>query len=131
MTGRQITTLRIVLALLAALPGAGDAAVPGHLAAPDAPRLEDPDRLVAQFLAAVDRGELVVFGHTLSRAMLDPARVEYSYDLATRSTRIRVHAALFAPLPVPGRTNCEVRAVSAVIQGGRITEIESHVWLEE
>jgi hypothetical protein len=104
--------------------------VPRHLITADAPPLEAPDTLVQRYLEAVDRGELKLFGHTLSRAMIVPVRVEYAYELSERTTRIRIHANLKAPLPLPGQPDCRVLAVSAVMEDGQITEIESHVWIE-
>ena len=122
----------IAAALLLAAPlAAGHAAVdvPGHLIDPGRPRLEDPDRLVQGFLEAVERGELKVFGRVLDRAMIVPARVEYVYELSTRTTRVKVHADLTQPLPVPDHPDCQVRSVSAVLEDGAIVETESHVWI--
>lgn len=104
--------------------------VPRHLITADAPPLEAPDTLVQRYLDAVDRGELKLLGHTLSRTMIVPIRVEYAYELSERTTRIRIHANLKAPLPLPGQPNCRGLAVSAVMEDGQITEIESHVWIE-
>jgi hypothetical protein len=104
--------------------------IPRHLITADTPRLEAPDTLVERYLEAVDRGELQLFGHTLSRAMIVPVRVEYAYELSDRTTRIRIHSNLKTPLPVPGQPDCRVLAVSAVMEDGQITEIESHVWIE-
>src|SRR5690606_6063577 len=96
----------------------------------DTPSLEAPDTLVHRYLEAVDRGELQLFGHTLNRAMIVPVRVEYVYELSDRTTRVRIHSNLKAPLAVPGQPDCRVLAVSAVMEDGQITEIESHVWIE-
>lgn len=62
--------------------------------------------------------------------MIVPARVEYVYELSSRATRIRVHSNLKQPLPVPGRPDCQILSVSAVMEDGHITEIESHVWIK-
>lgn len=125
----------LLLALLACAPlqtGAFAAVpVPRHLIDPAAPRIDDPDTLVQQYLAAVERGELVVFGTALDRTAIVPVRVEYIYQLASRSMQIRVHALLKTALPVPGHRNCAVLAVSATLENGSITEIESHVRVRE
>ena len=104
--------------------------VPKHLIDPDMPRMEDPGDLVDRFLQAVDRGELKVFGQTIDRPMLVPVRVEYVYELADRAMRIKVYSNLTAPLPVPGQDDCRILGVSAVMEDGSITEIESHVWMK-
>jgi hypothetical protein len=120
-----------VLLLGAAAPDTVQAAVsvPKHLISPDTPRIEDPDSLIHRYLQAVDRGELVIFGHTLARSMITPVRIEYVYELSTRTTRIQIHSNLNAPLPVPGQGGCQILAVSAVMEDGHIVEIKSHVWV--
>lgn len=120
----------IVLGAAGTEPVQASLPVPQHLITPDAPSLEAPDTLVHRYLEAVDRGELKVFGHTLSRAMIVPVRVEYTYELSDRTTRIRIHSDLKAPLPLPGQPDFRVLEVSAVMEDGQITEIESHVWIE-
>ena len=104
--------------------------VPKHLIDPDMPRIEDPGSLVDRFLQAVDRGELQVFGQRLDRSMIVPVRVEYVYALADRTMRIKVYSNLNAPMPVPGQDDCRILGVSAVMEEGTITEIESHVWVK-
>lgn len=105
--------------------------VPRHLIDPGVPKIDDPDTLVQQYLDAVDHGELTVFGTRLERTMLVPVRVEYVYDLASRTMLIKVHAHLKTPLPVPGRSDCRILSVSATLEDGSIAEIESHVWIRE
>jgi len=119
----------LVLFMLAALLDAGHAAlnVPG-LIDPERPRFDDPDNLVHDYLKAVDRGELMVFGRRLDRAMIIPARVEYVYELSSRTTRIRIHSKLKEPMPVPNQPDCQVRSVTVEFEGGNIIETESHVW---
>ncbi|MDO9467078.1 MAG: hypothetical protein Q7J36_07235 [Thiobacillus sp.] len=104
--------------------------VPKHLIDPGLPRIEDPGKLVDRFLQAVDRGELTVFGQTIARAMIVPVRIEYVYELADRAMRIKIYSNLNAPLPVPGQDDCRILGVSAVMEDGSITEIESHVWMK-
>jgi len=121
-----------MLLLCAAAPDAVQAAVsaPKHLISPDTPRIEDPDNLIHHYLQAVDRGELVIFGHKLDRSMIVPVRIEYVYELSSRTTRIKVHANLKVPLPVPGQGDCQILAVGAFMEDGHIVEIESHVWVK-
>jgi hypothetical protein len=104
--------------------------VPKHLINPSIPKIEDPDSVVHRYLEAVDRGELEIFGQKVDRAMIVPTRVEYAYDLSSRETQIRVHANLKEPLPVPGRLDCQILSVSASLEDGHITVIESHVWMK-
>ena len=120
------------LLLCGAAPDAVQASVATakHLINLDRPEIEAPDPLVERYLEAVDRGELTLFGLTLARAMIVPARVEYVYDLFSRTTRIKVYSNLKAPLPVPGQPDCQILGVSAVMEDGQITEIESHVWMK-
>lgn len=133
--GRPASLLQAVMAVLLLSATAIESVrasmpVPKHLIDPDIPRMEDPGDLVDRFLQAVDRGELKVFGQTIDRPMLVPVRVEYVYELADRAMRIKVYSNLTAPLPVPGQDDCRILGVSAVMEGGSITEIESHVWLK-
>lgn len=102
----------------------------GHLLDTGAPRIEDPERLVQVFLQAVDRGELILFGRRVDRAMLMPRRVEYVYELSSRTTRAKIHARLKVPIPVPERKDCKVQSVTVVLDDGRIIETESHIWME-
>jgi len=120
------------LLLFAAAIGTVQASVPAskHLSNLDGPEIENPDTLVGQFLEALDRGELKLFGQTLDRSMVVPVRIEYVFELLSRTTRIKVHSNLKQPLPVPGQPDCRVLGVSAVMEGGTITEIESHVWVK-
>jgi hypothetical protein len=45
-----------------------------------------------------------------------------------RAPGLRIHFNLNAPLP--GQPDCRILGVSAVMEDGQITEIESHVWIE-
>jgi len=121
-----------VLLLCAAAPDAVQASlpVPKHPISLDRPEFENPDTLVDRYLEAVERGELKLFGLTLARAMIVPARIEYVYDLFSRTTRIKVYSNLKEPLPVPGQSDCQILGVSAVMEDGQITGIESHVWMK-
>lgn len=135
LQGRPARLLQAVFAVLLLSATAIEsvrASVPvaKHLIDPGMPRIEDPGDLVDRFLQAVDRGELKVFGQTIDRPMLVPVRVEYVYELADRAMRIKVYSNLTAPLPVPGQDDCRILGVSAVMEDGSITEIESHVWMK-
>jgi hypothetical protein len=132
LRGGFMKSVFALLLLCAAVPATALASVPvpRHLANPDTPRIEDPDALVERYLAAVDRGELQVFGQKIDRAMIVPVRVEYVYELSDRAMRIKVYSNLNQPLAVPGQPDCQILGVSAVMADGVITEIESHVWLK-
>jgi len=121
-----------VLLLCAFVPATALASVPvpKRLIIPDTPRIEDPNMLVHRYLEAVDRGELYLFGQKIDRAMIVPARVEYIYELSDRAMRIKVYSNLIQPLAVPGQNDCQILGVSAVMEDGVITEIESHVWMK-
>jgi hypothetical protein len=132
LRGGFMKSVFALLLLCAAVPATALASVPvpRHLANPDTPRIEDPDALVERYLAAVDRGELQVFGQKIDRAMIVPVRVEYVYELSDRAMRIKVYSNLKQPLAVPGQPDCQILGVSAVMEEGVITEIESHVWMK-
>ena len=102
-----------------------------HLLDPNRPKIDDPDKLVHGFLSAVDRGELSIFGRRLERSMIIPVRVEYVYELSSRTTRVKIYSSLKTPMAVPGRPDCQVRSVSTVMEGGKIIEIESHIWMKQ
>lgn len=104
--------------------------LPRHLIDPGRPQIEEPENVIQRFNEAVDRGELTVYGRTLKRSMIVPLRVEYVYDLASRAMLIRVYSDLKTPLPVPER-ECKVRALGAIMQDGRVVEIESHIWMDD
>ena len=87
----------------------------------------DPQQVADVFMAAVGRGELVVFGEPLGANALDPRQVEYVYSLHTRLPTVRVHADLKPPLPLPGAPNVRATAVTAVLdRAGRIIDSVVH-----
>jgi hypothetical protein len=121
--------LRIAFAALAAaiLICGGARAAEGD--APAWPGAPEPDAVLAAFRNAVDRGELMVFEQKLDRSMISPRRIEYLFALEDLSLTVRVYADLRRPLAVPGRSDCEVRAVAAVLDAaGSIVDVEVHVW---
>lgn len=119
-----------LLTLLALNPAFAAVSVPEYWIDPSQPAIEDPDRLVDAFLKAVDRGELTIYGRSLTREMINPTQVEYLYDLLSRKTSLRIHATLKEPLKLPDQPGCRILCISAEMEDGRIVEIESHLWIE-
>jgi hypothetical protein len=126
-----MTALRNAFAALVAailLCGGSQASADEARAWPSAP---EPSAILAAFLEAVDRGELMVFEQRLGRSMIVPRRIEYLFGLEDFSLTVRVYADLREPMAVPGRTDCRARAVAAVVDpSGRIVDTEVHVWQE-
>jgi hypothetical protein len=123
-------SLMALLTLLALDPVFAAVSVPGHWIDRSQPAIEDPDQLVDTFLKAVDRGELTIYGQTLTREMINPIQVEYVYDLLSRKTKLRIHATLKEPLTLPDQPGCRILCISAEMEDGSIVEIESHLWIE-
>lgn len=114
----------IVLAAGYAIPSLLDAPSSFHRQQP-----ESPQKIVQDFLRAVDRGELVLFVYTLHRSYLIPRRVEYVYELDSPTPSVTVHCDLKEPLPVPGQPELEVRAISAELDPyGSIVVTRGHVY---
>lgn len=91
----------------------------------------EPRMIVDSFLAAVERDGLSAFGVPISAERLLPRRVQYVYDLETRGSTREVYADLQPPLPVPGRSDCEIRGISVLLDAfGGILESSAHVWCE-
>ncbi|MCU0811511.1 MAG: hypothetical protein MUE59_10835 [Thiobacillaceae bacterium] len=67
-------SLIALLTLLALNPAFAAVSVPGYWIDPSQPAIEDPDQLVDAFLKAVDRGELTIYGQTLTRGQSTPLR---------------------------------------------------------
>ena len=114
--------------LLAVTAGASAAAVSRvDPVARDAPCL-DTREVLALFLAAVDRGELSLFGVTLRRDQVTPARIELVLDLRTRTTARKVYVEIDEPLPVPGHPDYAIEGITATLTGeNRIGETEAHL----
>lgn len=92
------------------------------------PQFNEPRHIVRLYLIAVDRGELQVFTHQISKAMILPTRVEYIYKIDDPVPTIRVFSELTEPLSVLYCDECRVRGVSAVLTpDGRLTNIEAHI----
>jgi hypothetical protein len=75
----------------------------------------DPQQVVDVFMAAVDRGELAVFGVPLAASALDPRQVEYVYSLRNRLPTVRVHAVLNPPVPILGVPGVRATAVTGTL----------------
>lgn len=91
-----------------------------------------PSEVVAQFLQAVDRGELRLFGQVLKRDMISPRQVEYIFTLDGAAPTIRVYSRLPEGVSVPGQTNCEAQAVAAKMSlDGHIIDSEAHIWFKQ
>ncbi|MFM1892342.1 MAG: hypothetical protein RLZ44_1419 [Pseudomonadota bacterium] len=118
-----------VAALLLGLGGPAGAHLPDYLAPRTLESRSQPQVLVQEFLAAVDRGELCVLGTKIERGMLTPRRVEYVYDLQLRRSTVKVYADLQPPLPLTGQEPCKVHGVNVLLdEDGAIVESEAHVW---
>lgn len=131
---RMTASIFPILLLLAIAPTGSHAATtpaPPVLLDANTPAFDHPDSVVARFLAAVDRGELLIFGRRLERAMIAPARVEYVFDLATRMTTLKIYSALKEPIPVPSQQGSHVWAVGVILDGSDIIETESHIWFKK
>ncbi len=129
MPGTRFRTLTLLLgcALALAAGGAAAAVSPADPVTRDAPCL-DTRRVLDLFLAAVDRGELSLFGVRLGRDEVTPARVELVQDLRTGTTTRKVHAEIDEPLPCPGHTDYVIEGITATLTGeNRIGEIEIHL----
>jgi len=90
-----------------------------------------PKKIMLKYYEAVDRGELVVFGIRLDRAMLIPVHVDYVYLVNGQTARVKVYAKLKKPLQIPEQDNNKFTAVCAVIDiFGKIIETEAHIILK-
>lgn len=124
-SSRGLATLPLLM--FASLAHATVECVPASPAAPQGRAVEptaaatipypaiDPQQVVDVFMAAVDRGELVVFGVPLAASALDPRQVEYLYGLEGRLPTVRVHAVLDPPFPVPGVPEAQAIAVTGTL----------------
>ena len=132
ISGALMKRFYLVPLLLAGVINTASAAVevPRYLIDPARKQIEQPDALIQHYLVAVDRGELEVYGQKLKRSMLVPTRIEYVYDLSSRTTAIKIYSTLKEPLPVPGQRTGSIEAVSALMTDGHIIGIESHIWIK-
>jgi hypothetical protein len=129
MKARSIALLSLVVTALYCAHGVPEAS---EGSAVGEPKFLDPHAIVATYLKAVDRGELIVFDRRLDRSMVAPRRVEYVFEIDSRTPTVKVYADLLQPMAVPHDETCEVRAVSALLDAsGKIVETEAHVWQKQ
>jgi hypothetical protein len=125
--------LRLGLAIAFGVSGTASQAVhtPEHIE-PDLSGRDIQPRMIAdQFMSAVARGSLDVFGTRVTTDQLVPRRVHRVYDLQTHASTQEVYAELEPPFPVPGQDDCEVRGISVQLDAfGGILESSAHVWCE-
>jgi hypothetical protein len=103
---------------------------PYCLTDPNRPHVAGAESVLKSYLDAVDRGELWAFSRKLERSEIIPIRVEYDYVIATQSMEIRVYSDLKEPFPALHQSGLKVRGVSATMEGGKIIETESHIWID-
>ena len=127
MSGRRVTQILIAAFLVAGTAAA--ATVLDRSAGEAKPEQVEPHDIIKLFIAAVERGELQVFGRRLDRSMIVPERVEYAYSVDSTVPLIKVYARLTPPIPAPNHKDCEIRAVSATMAvDGHNVDTEIHVW---
>ena len=129
MPGTKYGVPALLLGCLLALAAGGAAAAVSRTdpMTRDTPCL-DTGRVLALFLAAVDRGELSLFGVRLGRDQVTPARVELVQDLRTGTTTRKVYAEIDEPLPCPGHPDYVIEGITATLTAeNRIGEIEAHL----
>ena len=122
--------LRLLLpvALLSTFGGAAVGAI-----APPGPATEkaacvDTQRVLSAFLAAVDRGELSLFGVQLTRDDLAPVRVELVLEIGCGLTSKNVYSKLKTPFPCPGYPGFSVDGITATLtEDDRIGETAAHL----
>ena len=91
----------------------------------------EPQVIVAQFLGAVARGNIEVFGTRITTDRLAPRRVECVYDLQSNESMRQVYAELMPPIPMPEQPECEARGISVLLDAfGGILETSAHIWCE-
>ena len=79
------------------------------------------------FLRAVDLGQMQLFEQTLSREMLRPLQVEYSYTQDDPYPSVKVFSLLDEPIALPGMPDVYIRGVSGVMDiDGNIIESIAH-----
>lgn len=117
----------LFVTLLVAAPASAHVSMQQPRLAP--PAQHDRHEIVRMFLQAVNRGEVMLFGHDIKPEMLQPTRVEYIYELNSPTPEIRVYSEITTPLAVPDNDTCEIRALSATLdEQGNIIEVKAHVW---
>jgi len=124
--------LNLRLLLAAALLFLSSGAAIGAIAQPG-PATEkaacvDTHRVLSAFLAAVDRGELSLFGVQLTRDDLAPVRVELVLEIGSGITSKNVYSRLKTPFPCPGYADFLVDGITATLtEDNRIGETAAHL----
>ena len=84
--------------------------------------------VVDVFLAAVDRGELVVFDNRITRGMLDPVQVKYVYTFDDAKPTISVYSLLTTNLKIPGADDCSGGGIEVLLDiDGTIIDSSVHI----
>ena len=93
------------------------------------PQPEDKfQEVVDVFLAAVDRGELVIFDKKITRSMLDPVEVKYVYKYDGADPAISIFSLLTTSLEIPGVPECAAGGIEALLAiDGTIIDSTVHV----
>ena len=91
----------------------------------------DVDQIFGIFLQAVDIGQMQLFDRTLTRNMLQPVQVEYTYTQEVPYPIVKVFSILHKPIPLPTMPDVYVIGVSGVMDiNGNIIESIAHCDIE-
>ena len=109
--------LRLLLAaaLLTLSSGAAIGAIAHPGPATERAACVDTHRVLSAFLAAVDRGELSLFGVQLTRDDLAPVRVELVLEIGSGLTSKSVYSRLKTPFPYPGYPDFSIDSITATL----------------
>lgn len=121
----------ILLVLATALLSSGFTSMPTYCVTdPTKPHVAGADSLVRSYLESADRGELISFDRKLGRSEVIPIRVEYIYQISSGTTEVWIYSHLKEPMLLPGQSKTKVLGVRSLMEGSRIVETESHVWVD-
>jgi hypothetical protein len=103
-----------------------------HLVGPESPgtahKFSQPFEVVHDFMESVKRGELKAFDITLTPEMINPERVDYSFQLESSSYCIIIYSSLVKPISSPQLEGVMIHGISAVVdKDGTIIETRVHV----
>lgn len=89
----------------------------------------DTQQVLSAYMAAVGRGELVMFGVVLAPEDITPIRVELSLDINSGVTSKTVYSELNTPFPCPRNREFLVRGVTATLTDDNgIGETAAHLY---
>lgn len=92
----------------------------------------DVKQIFGIFLQAVDIGQMEVFDQILTRNMLQPVQVEYTYTQEGPYPKVKVFSLLNEPIPLPTMPDVYVIGVSGVMDiNGNIIESIAHCDIEK